>query len=55
MKIKVEFEMGIIDGVSENDIQKWLEFVLGYTGGMPSDSPLVDTELSANYVSLNID
>jgi len=53
MHIKVEFEMEIPDGISDDHIQKWLEYELGCQGGLTMDNPLVGIDLSADYVSVN--
>ena len=50
MKINVEFEMEIPDGITDDHIQQWLEYELGCQGGLKLDNPLVGIDLSADYV-----
>lgn len=47
MKLKVEFEVSVPDGVTIEQAEEWLLFQLGQRGGMAADNPLAYTDLEA--------
>lgn len=48
MKLKVEFEVTVPDGVTLKQAEEWLLFQLGEHGGMPASNPLADTDIKAH-------
>ena len=54
MKLKVEFEVTVPDGVAIEQAEEWLEFELGARGDMQLDNPMIDTDLEARRVLVTV-
>ena len=51
--IEVKFETELPVEATDQQIQKWLEYVLGATGGIKSSNPLSDYGLEALFFSVD--
>jgi hypothetical protein len=52
MKLRVEFEVTVPDGVTLEQAEEWLLYQLGERGGMSAENPLSDTDLEARRTSV---
>jgi len=50
MKLKVEFEVTVPDGVTLEQAEEWLLYQLGERGGIPAENPMADSDLEARRV-----
>jgi hypothetical protein len=43
MRYKVRFEIKIPDGISEDQAAEWIKYMIGYSGMLDKNHPLIDT------------
>lgn len=51
--IDVKFETELPVEATDQQIQQWLEYCLGATGGIESSNPLSDYDLEAHFLSVD--
>lgn len=54
MRLRVEIEIEKPDGVTDKQIQEWLEFELGYRANLSADNPLIDESVTAHDISVDL-
>ena len=47
MRLNVEFKVEIPDNVTPEQADEWLSYMLGESGKMSTENPLLDTDLKA--------
>jgi hypothetical protein len=51
MKIEFTAEVEVPDGTPLDDVEKWIEFMIGARCGLSGDNALIDTDLQSCNVS----